>query len=230
MRLERVMAALGVDPIQWRTLVLLYLRMDFRGSGGAVKPGAKARRTYPFAGIVVLTIMGSAMFAVLAVRIPDVLVSATLLTSYAAVNAVMLLLVDFTGMVVSPDDYVILGARPVSSRTYFAARLGAVLTYITGIGLALALIPALCYAGWLGLGVTGFVATFAAVLLCDICAAVLIISTYAALLTVVHPQRLRRAFSYLQLGFMMSFYGAYYLAMQGFRDSFLTHITFEDRP
>lgn len=39
MRLERLTAVLGVDSIQWRTLVLLYLRMDFRGSGGAVKPG-----------------------------------------------------------------------------------------------------------------------------------------------------------------------------------------------
>ncbi len=170
------------------------------------------------------------MFAVLVVRVPDVLVSATLLTTYGALNAVMILLVDFTGLVVSPDDYVILGARPISSRTYFAARMGAVLAYITLLGAALAFLPALFYALWWQLGPLGFVATFAAVILCDVCSAVLIVTTYVALLSVIHPQRLRRAFSYLQLGLMMTFYGAYYLAMQGFSDSFLMHVSFGDRP
>jgi ABC-2 type transport system permease protein len=170
------------------------------------------------------------MFAVLAMRVPDVLVSATLLTTYGVINTVMLLLVDFTGMVVSPDDYVILGARPISSRTYFAARMGAVLAYVTLLASALAFFPALCYALWWHLGVAGWLATFAAVILCDVCASVVIVTTYVALLTIIHPQRLRRAFSYLQLGLMMSFYSTYYLAMQGFNDSFLMHISFADRP
>ena len=228
--IDRLLAALGVDGIQWRTLLRVYLRMDFRGGGGATTPKGKTRRTYPLAGIIVLSMMGSALFAVLVIRIPDILVSATLLTTYGAINTVMILLVDFTGMVVSPDDHAILGARPISSRTYFAARMGAVLTYITLLASALAFFPALSYALWWDLGIAGLIATFGAVILCDICASVLIVTTYVALLTIVHPQRLRRAFSYLQLGFMMSFYGAYYLAMQGFNDSFILHITFDDRP
>ena len=55
--------------------------------------------------------------------VADPLMSASLLTTYAAATTMMLLLVDFTGVVVSPDDYGILGPRPVGSRTYFAARL-----------------------------------------------------------------------------------------------------------
>ena len=228
--LDRLLGALGVDGVQWRTLVRVYLRMDFRGAGGALAPKARARRSYPLAGIAIVSLMGSAMFAAVAIRVPDILVSATLLTTYGAINTVMLLLVDFTGLVVSPDDYVVLGPRPVSSRTYFAARMGAVLAYITLLAAALAFFPALAYALWWQLGFAGWLATFAAVILCDVCASVLIVTTYVALLTVVHPQRLRRAFSYLQLGLMMSFYGAYYLAMQGFNDSFLMHITFDERP
>ena len=88
------------------------------------------------------------MFAMLAIRIPDLLVSATLLTTYGGVNTVMLLLVDFTGLVVSPDDYGVLGHRPVSSRTYFAARLTSILAYIGFISAVLALLPAICYAFW----------------------------------------------------------------------------------
>lgn len=228
--LDRLLSGLGVDGAQWRALVMVYLRMDFRAGGGATAPHGTGRRSYPLAGIAFVTVMGSAMFATLVVRVPDVLISATLLTSYGAINTIMILLVDFTGLVVSPDDYVVLGARPISSRTYFAARMGAVLAYVTAIGAVLALIPSLCYALWWHLGLSGLAATFAAVVLCDVCAAVLIVSTYVVLLTVVHPQRLRRVFSYLQLVSMMGFYGAYYLSMQGFRDSFLAQITFADRP
>jgi hypothetical protein len=92
------------------------------------------------------------------------------------------------------------------------------------------LVPALCYALWWHLGVGGFLAAIAAVVLCDACAAVLIITIYVVLLTLVHPQRLRRAFSYLHLVLMLVFYGAYFLSMQAFGHSFLAELTFEDRP
>jgi len=229
--LNRAIRALGVDPVQWRVLVATYLRMDFRAGGGAARQNARGgTRGHPLIGVAILTAMGGAMFAVLAARIPDVLVSATLLTTYGAVNTAMLLLVDFTGLVVSPDDYVVLGHRPVSSRTYFAARLASILAYIGILGAMLALLPSITYAFWSGLGVAGFIATFAAVLLCDGCATVIIITVYVVLLTHVHPHRLRRAFSYLQLVSMMGFYVAYYLSIEGFQDSFLFRLSFEDRP
>src|SRR5206468_11146967 len=126
--LDRLIRGFGVDPIQWRSLVMVYLRMDFRATGGATTQQATGRkRGYPLFGIALVTGMGGALFAILAVRVPDILISASLLTTYGAINTVMVLLVDFTGLVVSPDDYAVLGHRPVSSRTYFAARLTAIL-------------------------------------------------------------------------------------------------------
>jgi hypothetical protein len=229
--LDRLIRGLDVDPIQWRALVMVYLRMDFRATGGATTQQATGRtRGYPLFGIALVTVMGGALFAILAIRVPDTLVSASLLTTYGAINTVMVLLVDFTGLVVSPDDYAVLGHRPVSSRTYFAARLTAILAYITTVSTLLAVLPSFAYAFWWHLGLTGLVATFAAVILCDVCATILIITTYVVMLEVVHPRRLRRAFSYLQLVSMMGFYGAYYLSMQGFRDSFLSQVSFNDQP
>jgi hypothetical protein len=229
--LDRLTRRLGVDPIQWRALVMVYLRMDFRATGGATTQQATGRaRGHPLFGVALVTAMGGALFAILAVRIPDILISASLLTTYGAINTVMVLLVDFTGLVVSPDDYAVLGHRPVSSRTYFAARLTAILAYITTVSALLAVLPSVSYAVWWHLGITGLVATFAAVILCNVCATVLIITSYVVMLEVVHPRRLRRALSYLQLVSMMGFYGAYYLSMQGFRDSFLSDVSFNDRP
>ena len=229
--IDRIVQALGVDPIQWRALVRTYLRLDFRAGGGATtRSGTGRSRGHPLVGVAIITGLGGAMFAALAVRIPDLLVSTTLLTTYGGINTVMLLLVDFTGLVVSPDDYVVLGHRPVSSRTYFASRLTSILAYIGFISAVLAVLPALCYAWWWHLGLAGLIATFAAVLLCDMSATIIIITAYAMMLTLVHPHRLRRALSYLQLVSMMGFYVAYYLSMEGFRNSFLYRLSFRDQP
>ena len=229
--IDRIIQALGVDPVQWRALVRTYLRMDFRAGGGATtRTGSGRARLHPLLGVAILTGLGGAMFATLAARIPDLLVSATLLTSYGGINTVMLLLVDFTGLVVSPDDYGVLGHRPVSSRTYFASRLASILAYIGFVSVVLALLPAVCYALWWHLGIAGLAFTFAAVVLCNVSATVVIITVYAMMLTLVHPHRLRRALSYLQLVSMMGFYVAYYLSMEGFRKSFLFRLSFSDQP
>jgi hypothetical protein len=228
--LDRLLAALGVDGVQWRALVRVYLRMDFRARGGAAKPGEEGRRSSPLFAITFGTVFVSSMFALIVAQIRDVLLSATLLTTYGGLTIILLVLMDFTGLVVSPDDYVVLGARPISSRTYFAARLSAVLAYIAFVGAVLSSVPALCYALWWHLGITGLLATTAAVVLGDCCAAVLIITIYVVLLTLVHPQRLRRAFSYLHLVLMLVFYGAYFLSMQAFGHSFLAELKFDDRP
>ena len=118
----------------------------------------------------------------------------------------------------------------MSSRTYFASRLTSILAYIGFNSAVLALLPALCYAWWWHLGLAGLVATFAAVVLCNASATIIIITAYAMMLTLVHPHRLRRALSYLQLVSMMGFYVAYYLSMEGFRNSFLFRLSFNDQP
>ena len=229
--IDRIIRALGVDPLQWRALVRTYLRMDFRAGGGATtRTGSGRARGHPLVGVAIITGLGGAMFAMLAARIPDLLVSGTLLTTYGGINTVMLLLVDFTGLVVSPDDYGVLGHRPVSSRTYFASRLASILAYIGFVSVVLAVLPAVCYALWWHLGVAGLVSTFAAVVLCNVSATIVIVTVYAMMLTLVHPHRLRRALSYLQLVSMMGFYIAYYLSMEGFRNSFLFRLSFSNQP
>ena len=125
--LDRALEALGVDGIQWRALVRVYLRMDFRARGGATRPGKDGRGRSPLIAMTIGTVFVSTIFALIVAQMRDVLLSAMLLTTYGSLTTVLLVLMDFTGLVVSPDDYVVLGARPISSRTYFAARLSAVL-------------------------------------------------------------------------------------------------------
>ena len=160
--------------------------------------------------------MTGAMLAVLAAVVEDLRTYATILTSYAAANTSMLLLVDFTAVVVSPDDYRVLGSRPVDSRTYFAARLCTILFYVLAISLVLSLTPAIVLALWRELGIVAGACAVAAVVLCNVSTAVLIICLYAALAERVHPRRLTRALSYVQLAGSTLFLAAYYLAITAY--------------
>jgi hypothetical protein len=213
---DRLLAWFGIDGTQWRALVVAYLRMDGRRAGGAARRGEKAGRHVfaAYSGLIVMTSISGVFLGIAAVVLEDPLTAAVVLTTYAAMNTSLLLLVDFTGLVVSPDDYRILASRPVDSQTYLAARLTSVLVYVAMIAGVLALPPALVIAVWHGLGILGFVAAELATLLCCICAAVIVIVLYAKLVSWVHPKRLSRALSYLQLTASTTFIAGYYLVAQ----------------
>jgi hypothetical protein len=220
---DRALTALGIDPGQWRALARTYITLDFRSAGGAVRHGRAGRSGgSPLLGLLFVSGVGGVVFAFIAASTPDAMLSASLLTTYAAATTMMLLLVDFTGVVVSPDDYGVLGHRPVGSRTYFAARLAAIAVYVGAISLAIAILPAIVY--MVKAGPLAGPAALLAVLLCDLSTAVLVVSGYVALLGWVHPARLRRAMSYLQLVAAMSFYVTYYLATTAFRTAFIERI------
>lgn len=212
--IDRLLRTWGVDPVQWRALLRAYLRMDARRGGGAKPQGQRdGFGGLPFVALLTINIMTGAMFAIMAAALEDVRTFAHLMTTYAAVNTTMLLLVDFTAVVVSPDDYRVLGSRPVDSRTYFAARLSTLLVYVIAVSLANAALPAIVLWLWRGLGVLTAAGALAAVVLCGVCAAVFVITAYVALVEHVHPRRLTRALSYLHLAGSSLFLGGYYLAI-----------------
>jgi hypothetical protein len=222
---------MGVDRRQWRALVAAYLSMDLRRGGGAfgrrIRRGGDAR---PLLAALIFMVMAGGVFAAIAIGLPDVQVAASLLTTYGAINTAMLLLVEFNAIVLSPDDYAVLGHRPVDSRTYFAARLAAVVAYIAMLAAALAVLPALTFALWRDFGVAAFVAVVAAVVLCNVVITVLVVTGYVSIAIRVHPGRIRRVTTYLQLLSAILFYGSYFLATLAFRDSFLHHMGFGANP
>ncbi|PYR92532.1 MAG: hypothetical protein DMF84_13605 [Acidobacteria bacterium] len=229
--LGRILEWLGVDGLQFRALIIVYLKTDWRASGGAIRARRQERGSGPaIVGVLIVMAIGGVALAMVAAVTEDPLLSGSMLTTYGAANTMMLLLVDFTGVVVSPEDYAVLGHRPIDSRTYFAARLTSVATYVGAMSVVLALAPAFAFAFARRLGLLAIPATLAAVTFCNLVATVFVIAGYVALLGHVHPARLSRATSYLQLVLSMLFYVVYYLATIGFQHSFLERSGIGDTP
>jgi hypothetical protein len=219
--MRAVLHWLGVDVEQWTALVITYLRMDLRRTGGAVRFGEHGRRNplAAHAGLLVISGFASATLAALAIALRDTFTVAALVTTYVAFNTGVLLLVDFTSLVVSPVDYHVLSSRPVDSRTYLAARLASVLVYVTAIAAVMVSLPSLVLAIWHGLGLEGAIGVITGTLMCSASMVSLTIAVYAWLVSRIRPDRFARVLSYLQVVASSAFLGGYYLVTLAFEES-----------
>jgi hypothetical protein len=194
------------DAGQWRALVLAGLRNDLRRSGRAAGL-ASSSKTRGFGTLIVLQFLVGGMLSIpLWVGMPAFPVAVLQLT-YLMLSVAALLVLDAQALLLSPADYAVVAPRPVSGRTFFAARLATVLTYVYVFAGAQSLFPLVGYvaAGGLhpGRGALGLVAI--AVTTLTTAAATTIL--YGLVLRHAAPRRLRAMLTALQLTTSFGLYG-----------------------
>lgn len=211
----RALTAIGVDPIQWRVLVLTALRVDMR-TGGAVlqarggRGGVASRGAGTFMGLLVSYAVMGGLFGALLWLVPNRFFAISLLFTFVIFSIGSSLLLEFHSIVLSPDDYRLLAYHPVSSRTFFAARLTSVLVYVWAMAFSLGLLPLLAsaFASWGGLRIA--LAVLVALIIASTTTAFWTIGTYVWLAQRVPVTKLRRTLSYLQLVLTFVLYGSYF--------------------
>ena len=201
-----------VDYDQWRALVRASLTVDLRTSLFVRAPRSrKASAAAAIAGqIVFYAITG--LFISFGVWISqDVFLAAVFVVTYVMFMVGTAALMDHNAAIASPDDYYILGFRPVTSRTFFAARLANVLVYTSSMTLVFGLLPMAAFFGRWGLLVG--LAAVAAIAAASLFTALTMIAIYAWLLGAVGAARLKRLLSYVQFVFSFLVYGGYFAAI-----------------
>ena len=208
---------LGVDYEHWKALTKTALRIDLRVSRlGAARFGhAQAKAAGVLIGQVVFYSMMGLAVALGVWFIPDLFFSSTVVLSYVMFMIATASLLDHNAAIASPDDHAILGFRPVTSRTYFAARLANVLVYTGGMTAIFAYLPVIAF--FLRHGAAVGVAAIVAVGAASTVTSLTMIVAYAWLMRMVGPDRLKRVLSYVQ--FLLSFvvYGGYFALSGVFR-------------
>lgn len=218
--MNRLTSLVGVDSRQWWALTRTYLLMDLRRAGGARKHGSIDTRqsAVPLMALVVGGLINSVMISLLVYLLPDHLTAAIVMVTIGGATTSMLLLVDFAGSVIAVEDYWVLAPRPVSSRTYFAARLSAVLVYIVGFSTLLSTAPALMFLFAHDLGVGGLFGAVAGNVLSSIAGAGFVIAVFTALITRVSATRLIPLISLVQLLASTTAMTGLLVVMKGFED------------
>ncbi|RME00181.1 MAG: hypothetical protein D6814_04075 [Calditrichaeota bacterium] len=212
------LARLNIDPQQFRALLKLAWRQDMRSSkmGFGWQQQGRNPKVIFLTTLLYYLLLGG-IFAWINFTAKSVFVGSSLTVGGLMFLLGGILMVEYTSIVISPDDYPILGHLPVSSRTYFFAKLTNMLAYILVFDLILGGPSLLVHALRGGLHPFRGLMAFAAYMGTGLFVGLLVVALYGQLLRVISPGRLKNLLSYMQFGLSIYIYTAYLILPKFFK-------------
>ncbi|MBI4468985.1 MAG: hypothetical protein HY650_06670 [Acidobacteria bacterium] len=206
-RLAVLLSYAGVDAIQYQALLQASLALDFRSTSLMPQRGTSGSKsallTTSFIYLMVSSIMG-----VFLLTQGSLLLFTWVILTYSMVMLAMAVLIEFGSTVINPDDFHILGARPVSSRTYFAVKFSNLAFYILIFGTSLNIVPAILGAFLPEARFYYPVLYFAVAMLASLFMAGVIVAVYGVLIRIFNYERFKDIIAYFQIAFsFLTFFG-----------------------
>jgi hypothetical protein len=228
--MRRLFDRLDVDYDHWTALTKTALRLDLRASrlGGAHFGHQDVRAAGLLIGQFVFYSMMGVAVGMLVWFSRDLFLAATTVVTYVMFMIATTALLDHNAAIVSPDDHAILGFRPVTSRTYFAARLANMLVYTTVMTTVFSYVPIVIF--FVRHGAAVGLAAILAIYASSAMTALAMAAAYGWLVRTVGPDRLKRILSYVQ--FLISFfiYGGYFALSRVFQVGVLAQVELPKSP
>jgi hypothetical protein len=221
-------ASIGVDYVQWKAVSRTLLRSDFRA------PAAQSGETYSLGSVSGLLLLAFVfgMFGVAMVPLiilnADLRLTGTVTLTYLTFALATSLLSQHGATMLAPTDHVILGSRPVTSRTVFAIRLTNVLFHTGLITTFVALAPVVVFTLAHGASVGRGLGAVAAIYAWSLAVSFAVVAGYAAVVSWIGGARLQRVVAYLQLVTGVVAYGGIFLVNRIFDRESITQATLPD--
>lgn len=209
-----------VDYQQLRSIVEVKLTMDNRRQRFRLGGNDTAKETSNgFIWQIVILGLVSSLISLLILFVPSVTVVYTTVAAYTMVVITMILITDFSQVLLDSSDSVIILPRPVSNKTYYYAKLVHVLSYMLQIGFALTLpqLIATFYKYGAFIGFTFFVASFLLIILAVFITNLL----YLFLLRFASQEALQNIINYVQIGVTIVIMIGYQLVFRVFGNDFM---------
>ncbi len=184
----------GVDVRQLRALITAGVRLDMRSA-------RRRRRSRlgmpPMISMLVTYLVIGSFLAISLWRTNDPFTFALLTLSAAMFMTAVTVIMEYSSVVVNPDDHDILGHRPVSSRTYFWAKIANLFFYVGSTALSLSLPASIAIGMRFGGGVPLAVTYALLALIGCISAAAVVVLIYSTAIRVFDSQRFSSAITYV---------------------------------
>jgi ABC-2 type transport system permease protein len=198
-----------IDKRQLKALLKASLKTDLRSSSSRFGGERKSPLGIPpIAFVLLMYFMMSLGLTMVAIGAQDVFLGAFFVIAMQMVFIAITILLEFSNLILSPDDFPILAPHPVNSRTFFVAKMLHLGIYVTLLVISLGLIPAVVaaikYKDVL-LGPVMFLASWSS----GIATALFFAVFYTLMLRLGNRERMHRYLSYLQLLMMFFIYGGY---------------------
>ena len=227
--MTRLFALAGVDYIQWKAVSRTLLRGDFRPPTLQKSDAYSLRSVKSLLAMALVFGMFGIGATIVIVLNPDVLLTGTIMLTYFGFALGTTLLTQHGATMLSAADHVILGTRPVTSRTFFAIRLTNVLFHALLTVTLMAYPPVLAYTFAHGVSVGRGVAAAVSIYAWAAAVTFAVVAGYTGLLRLLGAARLQRAIAYMQLAIGLIVYGGYFVAMETFGRTVLARATMPRR-
>jgi hypothetical protein len=194
------------DLGQCRALLVASLRHNLRHSGRSIGLASGNQA----GGLVTVAVMQLLVGGLLSVPLWGGMPAfpiAVLHFTYLILTVAAMLVLEAHTLVVSPADYDLVAPRPVSARTFFAARVGALLAFVLLVALAQGLPLLAAYGGAGGWQPRCGLLALAALISVTLTTAAAVVTLQGLVLHRVPPARLRTALTVLQLTTSLALYG-----------------------
>lgn len=197
--MRSLFGAAGVDYIQWRALARAYMWMDFATLLGTYGP-KEARRAAVrlLVAWAFLTALGISQASVVWLA-QDPFLAAAVVTTMMTLWVGLTVLAQSTTLI-APEDYAIVGFRPVSSRTYFVVRLTALLWQTLETTVLIGWLPVVAFLtradGTPLLALAGAAALAGS----SVAVAMAVVVLYGSLIRMVRPAKLTMLLAYASAG------------------------------
>ncbi|GCC52379.1 hypothetical protein SanaruYs_26160 [Chryseotalea sanaruensis] len=213
----------GIDYHQVRSIVAVKLMMD--GRRPMLSMGqASSNRSYYYA-LVIYLVFGL-LVSILIYTIPSVVITMTFIFAYIMVMTIMILITDFSSVLLDTSDNSIILPRPISSKTLLAARITHIILYIGLLALALSLGSII--AVFIKYSFAGILAFLISLILCVLLSLTITNALYLLIMRFTSEEKLKNTINYLQIFMTVLFMGSYQLMprLLGTIDSLETTFTF----
>lgn len=206
--IESLFTLLGIDYRQFCILLKFHIKLDFRNhrQKSSSQTGWKK---FSYLLTLILYFIPSLLIAGLGVKHTNLFGFSLMTIALSMIFIILAIIIEFNEIIVNPDDAEILTFRPISSRTYFWVKMANLFFYVTTMGLALNIPPAIIgllfpETGW----------TFTVLYLCvgwiaQITIASFVIILYSLLIRIFDYQRLKDVLAYTQLLFTFIIFVGY---------------------
>lgn len=195
-----------VDKAQRKILFKTALKLDWRGSTNPFTAMQGKRGKFPgIAAVILMNIFFSFMLTLMFKIVPSFFLGLVLASTGGMVVIAMQLLIEYSHIIISPEDYHVISPLPVNSKTYFQAKLYHLFTFVTILSLSISFFPAV-----VGSYMYGSFILFPIILvqfaLVNYFTAFVIMNIYTFAMKIVNQKKIERILLYLQFIFIMMFY------------------------
>ncbi len=195
-----------VDKHQLKVLVMNNLKLDWRGATNPFTSYNNTKRKFPgMLAILGMNVFLSIFVGLVFIRVADLFSGLVISASIAMLAISMQIMLEFGNTLISPDDYNIISPHPVSSRTFFIAKIINTVIYVSILTASIAFIPSILAAFRLSTPLV-IPVVWLHFWICNVFAAVFMMNFYTWILQKIDRQRLERWLGYIHMGIMLSTY------------------------